>query len=129
MIKKKINYFLLLVLAFLFQISTRENINIDKTKTTSFYENESKESKNEKIFYSFIFEFQQKTKDFGFKKINNFEGYKGVFFELPENTLPLFFACKNSINLKKISNVFFKSLNYTFKNFIGEKMYKSRYLV
>ena len=61
MIKKKINYFLLLVLAFLFQISTRENINIDKTKTTSFYENESKESKNEKIFYSFIFEFQQKS--------------------------------------------------------------------
>ena len=45
MIKKKINYFLLLVLAFLFQISTRENINIDKTKTTSFYENESKRTK------------------------------------------------------------------------------------
>ena len=125
--KIRIEHFLLLTMAFLFQFVTKDKVFVKEKDINFFLE---KSAKEEKTFYSFIREFQEKTTSLGVKKTNNFLR-KNEFLEPTTDDFSYsdFYFGALLLN-KRESLVKTYSIKISF-NFVGlgEKMHKGTYLV
>ena len=125
--KIRIEHFILLTLAFLFQFFTKDKVFFKERDVNFFLE---KSSKEEKTFYSFIREFQEKTTSLGVKKTTNFLR-KNEFLEPLEDDFSYSDFYFGSLLINKKEN-FIKICNRKISfNFVGlgEKMHKGTYLV
>lgn len=125
--KIRIEHFLLLTMAFLFQFVAKDKVFVKEKDINFFLE---KSSKEEKTFYSFIREFQEKTTSLGVKKSNIFLR-KNEFLEPTSDDFSYsdFYLGNLLKNLKetmvKIHN---RKISFAFVG-LGEKMHKGTYLV
>lgn len=124
--KIKIEYFLLMGIAFLFHSVEKNEFIFTNKKILNYFAKE--ESKN-KVLYGFILEFQEKVEGFGIKKDKMGIRRNSLVPDSLENTNISY--SYNNFNLIKEEDVFDNScLNIFLSNIgIGEKMYKSSYLV
>jgi len=123
----KIEYFLLLVIAFLFQNFVKDESIFSSKK---YFDGLKYEKINDKDLYAFIRDFQQKASTLSIKKSIDLLRGKNEFFSSLEN--PEVFTLLTLSSLTNIKTGI-KPLNIA-ENLqkmkgIGEKMYKSSYLV
>jgi len=123
----KIEYFLLLVVAFLFQNFVKDESIFSSKK---YFDGLRYEKSNDKDLYAFIRDFQQKASSLSTKKSIDLARGKNEFFSSLENSL--YFTHSKYIDvkpLKAILNPLNKSNERLQIMFVGEKMHKSSYLV
>ena len=123
----KIEYFLLLVMAFLFQNFAKDEFTIANKK---LFDGLRYENLNDKDLYAFIRDFQQKASTLSIKKSVDLTRGKNEAFSSLENThITELFTCSNKILIKLNLNPLNNTNNLMKLQGIGEKMYKSSYLV
>lgn len=125
--KIRIEHFLLLTMAFLFQFVTKDKVFVKEKEINFFLE---KTSKEEKTFYSFIREFQEKTTSLGVKKSNNFLR-KNEFLEPTKDNFSYSNFYFGTLLLNKKENfvkIYDRKISFNFVG-LGEKMHKGTYLV
>lgn len=123
----KIEYFLLMGIAFLFHSFVKYEFISTNKKMSNYFAYEENKSK---ILYGFILEFQQKVEAFGIKKAKNVN--KGnSFVSVPLENMAYSDSYGN-FSLVKEKNILEKSYhtNVFFEHTgVGERMFKSSYLV
>lgn len=123
----KIEYFLLLVMAFLFQNFAKDEFTIANKK---LFDGLRYENLNDKDLYAFIRDFQQKASTLSIKKSVDLTRGKNEAFSSLENThITELFTCSNKTLIKLNLNPLNNTNNLMKLQGIGEKMYKSSYLV
>lgn len=124
--KIKIEYFLLLLIAFVFQISVKEEIReVDKK-----YDGFSYEKNNEKDLYAFIKAFQQKAESLNIKKSKELFRGKNEFLSLDSNVNSFKEFEYSFISYdQNFSQISYHKLGFGIVGAIDEKMHKSSYLV
>lgn len=124
--KIKIEYFLLLLIAFVFQISVKDEARELDKKYNGF----SYEKNNEKELYAFIKAFQQKAESLNIKKSKELFRGKNEFLTLDNNVNSLKKFDYNFINYKQnFIQVSYSNLGFGFVGALDEKRHKSSYLV
>ncbi len=125
--KIRIEHFLLLTMAFLFQFVTKDKVFVKEKDINFFLE---KSSKEEKTFYSFIREFQEKATSLGVKKTNNFLRKKEFLEPTTDDFSYSDFYFGTLLLNKRESLVknYERKISFDFVG-LGEKMHKGTYLV
>ncbi len=125
--KIRIEHFLLLAMAFLFQFVTKDKVFVKEKDINFFLE---KSSKEEKTFYSFIREFQEKATSLGVKKTNNFLRKKEFLEPTTDDFSYSDFYFGTLLLNKRESLVknYERKISFDFVG-LGEKMHKGTYLV
>lgn len=125
--KIRIEHFLLLTMAFLFQFVTKDKVFVKEKDINFFLE---KSSKEEKTFYSFIREFQEKATSLGLKKTNNFLRKKEFLEPTTDDFSYSDFYFGTLLLNKRESLVknYERKISFDFVG-LGEKMHKGTYLV
>lgn len=125
--KIRIEHFLLLTMAFLFQFVTKDRVFVKEKDINFFLE---KSAKEEKTFYSFIREFQEKTTSLGVKKTNNFLR-KNEFLEPTTDNFSysdFYFGALLLNKRESLVKTYDRKISFNFVG-LGEKMHKGTYLV
>lgn len=125
--KIRIEHFLLLTMAFLFQFVTKDKVFVKEKDINFFLE---KSAKEEKTFYSFIREFQEKTTSLGVKKTNNFLR-KNEFLEPTTDDFSysdFYFGALLLNKRESLVKTYSRKISFNFVG-LGEKMHKGTYLV
>lgn len=125
--KIRIEHFLLLTMAFLFQFVSKDKVFVKEKDINFFLE---KSSKEEKTFYSFIREFQEKATSLGVKKTNNFLRKKEFLEPTTDDFSYSDFYFGTLLLNKRESLVknYERKISFDFVG-LGEKMHKGTYLV
>ena len=125
--KLRIEYFLLMGIAFLFQSVSKNDIKFTSKTMSSYFSYEDNKSK---ILYSFILEFQQKAEAFGIRKVRDSKKEIPNFRNPFEDSLYFSYYEKfNAIQKNKFLVKVYEIDTYLMHLGIEEKMHKSSYLV
>jgi len=125
--KIRIEHFLLLTMAFLFQFVTKDKVFVKEKDINFFLE---KSAKEEKTFYSFIREFQEKASTLGVKKSTNFLR-KNEFLEPTKDNYSysdFYFGILLLDKRENLVKIYDRKSSFDFVG-LGEKMHKGTYLV
>lgn len=125
--KIRIEHFLLLTMAFLFQFITKDKVFVKEKDINFFLE---KSTKEEKTFYSFIREFQEKTESLGVKKSNNFLRKNEFLEPITDNFSysDFYFGTLLLNKRQSLVKIYDRKISFDFVG-LGEKMHKGTYLV